>query len=109
MGEKTPRDRTRNSLLVLASFFVLLLLLGTLFYHVFEGFSLVDSFYFTATTMLKIGYGDIVPASSWGKIAAAFFSLAGVLLLLLFALALVRSRLNGQESVSKNKPGAGVV
>jgi len=70
---------------MVASFFVLLLLLGTALCCFFEGFSPVDAFYFTATALLKIGYGDIVPVSVAGKLLAIFLSLAGVLLLLAFA------------------------
>jgi voltage-gated potassium channel len=43
-----------------------------------EGFSPVDAFYFTAMTMLTVGYGDVVPHTGAGKIAAVLFALVSV-------------------------------
>ena len=57
---------------------VLVLLIGTtVFYHL-EQWSIIDSFYFTATTLLTIGYGDLVPTHDISKLATVFFALCGV-------------------------------
>jgi hypothetical protein len=34
---------------------------GTWFYHTVEGWSWVDSFYFTMVTLATVGYGDFSP------------------------------------------------
>ena len=57
---------------------VLVLIVGTLVFNHLEQWSPVDSFYFTATTLLTIGYGDLVPTHDVSKIATVFFALCGV-------------------------------
>ncbi len=55
-----------------------LLVLGTVFYHYFQGWEWLDSLYFTAMTLTTIGYGDHVPTLPVTKIFTVFFALAGV-------------------------------
>ncbi len=57
---------------------VLVLLVGTTVFSNLEQWSPVDSFYFTATTLLTIGYGDFVPTHDLSKLATVFFALCGV-------------------------------
>jgi voltage-gated potassium channel len=44
------------------------LITGTLGFYFIEGWSLIDSFYTTITTMATVGYGDFTPRTSEGKI-----------------------------------------
>jgi hypothetical protein len=44
---------------VLVYLVVLLLLSGTLFYSIVEGWSPLDAFYFSATTLTTVGFGDL--------------------------------------------------
>lgn len=44
------------------------LITGTLGFYFIEGWSLIDSFYTTVTTMATVGYGDFTPRTSIGKI-----------------------------------------
>jgi len=55
-----------------------LLLFGTLMYHNLEGWSLVNSLYFTVSTMATVGYGDIAPVTETGRLFTVFFILVGV-------------------------------
>lgn len=66
-----------------------LLLTGTLVYSKLEGWSLIDSFYFTGVTMTTVGYGDIAPTKDFTKIFTVPFALVSVAfgLYLLFQLA----------------------
>ena len=62
-------------------FFILvgsLLLAGTMAFRLLENWSYIDSFYFTTTTLLTIGYGDLVPTNGYSKIATVVFALLGV-------------------------------
>jgi len=57
---------------------VFLLTAGTISFYHLEGWSLVDSFYFTTSTLLTIGYGDLVPSTDASKLATVALALSGV-------------------------------
>jgi hypothetical protein len=57
---------------------LILLLLGTVVFSMVEGWSLLDSAYFTTITLTTIGYGDFAPTRSLSKIITMFFAFAGV-------------------------------
>ena len=57
---------------------------GTAFYSVIEGWSVVDSLYFTVITLTTIGYGDLTPTTDAAKIFTVFFVIIGVSFLLGF-------------------------
>ncbi len=54
------------------------LALGTLGFHLIEGWSLLDSLYVATQTVTTVGYGDVVPDTSRGRIFATIFMLVGV-------------------------------
>lgn len=59
--------------------FVLTILAGgTFFYRYAEGWSTLDAFYFSVTTLATVGYGDLAPATSLGKIFTIIYVFAGV-------------------------------
>jgi len=51
---------------------------GTVVFHLLEGWSIVDSLYVTAQTLTTVGYGDVAPHTVYGRIFATGFMLAGV-------------------------------
>lgn len=55
-----------------------LLLIGTLFYSKYEGWSYLDSLYFSVTTLATVGYGDLHPTTPGSKIFTIFYILFGV-------------------------------
>lgn len=55
-----------------------LISIGTFFYHYSEGWSYIDSFYFTSITLSTIGYGDLHPTSALSKIFTSVFAFTGV-------------------------------
>jgi len=70
----TLREALANSLVIIA--------FGCLGFYLIEGFSLVDSWYFTTVLLTSTGYGDIVPRSDGGKLFATVYLLvAGTILL----------------------------
>lgn len=65
-----------------------LMVTGTVFYHLIEGWSYVDSFYFTSITLSTIGYGDLHPTKDVSKVFTSFFAFTGVAIAL-YALTIV--------------------
>ena len=60
-------------------FFLLSLLVGaTLFYYSVEGWSIIDALYFSVMTMSTIGYGDLVPTTTWSKLFTISFSILSI-------------------------------
>lgn len=57
---------------------ILLLAIGTTIYHQIEGWSWVDSFYFTGVSLLTIGYGDLTPTHDLSKILTVIFGFAAI-------------------------------
>src|SRR5687768_16612760 len=54
------------------------LLSGTLFYRAVEGWSAVDAFYFSVTTLTTVGLGDLTPATTIGKLFTVVYIFAGL-------------------------------
>jgi voltage-gated potassium channel len=92
------RDTSFRSL---AAITALLLLVGTLVFHEVEGWSYLDSFYFSAITLATVGYGDFTPKTPTGKLLTVFYIFMGfgllVALLTRFADALIQSEREGRE------------
>ena len=55
-----------------------ILLLGTVFYRYTEGWSWLDSYFFTVITISTVGYGKLVPATALGKLFTTFLIFAGI-------------------------------
>lgn len=57
---------------------LLLIFVGTVSYHWLEGWTWIQSFYFTVSTLATVGYGDLHPTTDESRMFTAFFILAGV-------------------------------
>ncbi len=57
---------------------VFLLMLGMLGFHWVEGWNLFDSFYMTLMTLTTVGYGEVHPLSTSGRVVASALMLGGV-------------------------------
>jgi len=57
---------------------IVLLIIGTLGYHYIEQLSFIDSLYLTSSTITTVGYGDIHPNSTGGKIFSLFIMFGGI-------------------------------
>jgi voltage-gated potassium channel Kch len=62
-----------------------LLVAGTLIYPILEGWSFVDSLYFSVVTLATVGYGDLHPTTDIGKLFTVLYILSGVGVLVVFA------------------------
>ena len=78
----TPRlsfllpSRVRIRVVLLAVFGAVLL--GTIMFHVLEGWSILDSLYVTAQTVTTVGFGDLAPRTPGGRAFAAIFMMVSV-------------------------------
>ena len=51
---------------------------GTVFFHLVEGWSWVDSYFFAVVTLSTVGYGELVPATTLGKLGTTVFIFVGL-------------------------------
>ena len=51
---------------------------GSIFYRQVEDLSWIDSFYFTVVTLTTVGYGDISPQTTAGKLFTIAYLLIGI-------------------------------
>ena len=67
-------------------FYAALIIIGVggWFYHSVEGWSWLDSFYFTIITLTTIGYGDFSPKTDVGKLFTMVYVFIGLGILLAF-------------------------
>ena len=78
----TPRlsfllpSRVRIRVVLLAVLGVIVL--GTVVFHLLEGWSILDSLYVTAQTVTTVGFGDLTPRTTAGRTFAAVFMMASV-------------------------------
>ena len=56
--------------------------IGTIVYRTLEGLSWTDALYFSVTTITTVGYGDIAPHTTAGKMFTIVYILVGLGLLL---------------------------
>lgn len=54
------------------------LVLGTLVFHVLEGWSILDSLYVTAQTVTTVGFGDLTPRTRGGRAFTVVFMIVSV-------------------------------
>ncbi|MDG1954114.1 MAG: potassium channel family protein [Polaribacter sp.] len=57
---------------------------GSTIYHYLEGWSWVDSIYFSVITLTTIGFGDFAPSTPGGKIFTIFYIVIGIGVILSF-------------------------
>ncbi len=70
-------DVTRTVISAASAAF-LLLLIGTIGYHLLEGWPLFDAFYMTVITLSTVGYGEVRPLSVSGRVLSILLILGGV-------------------------------
>mmetsp|Transcript_10297 Transcript_10297/g.24912 ORF Transcript_10297/g.24912 Transcript_10297/m.24912 type:complete len:309 (+) Transcript_10297:2-928(+) len=71
--------------------------IGTCFFHLYEGQSVVDSFYLTTITITGVGFGELVPLTREGRIFAIFYMGFGVLVTINFAVVMANFLLSTKK------------
>lgn len=61
-----------------------LVLFGSFLFHNLEGWSWLDSIYFSVVTLTTVGYGDLTPTQPVTKIITIFYILNGIGILMTF-------------------------
>lgn len=69
---------------ILLGLVLLVLGIGTIFYHFVEGWGWVDAYYFCVVTLATVGYGDLTPTTPAGKIFTTLYIFTGVGILTTF-------------------------
>ncbi len=69
-------SRARFRIILLAVFAALAL--GTVAFHLIEGWSILDSLYVTVQTVTTVGFGDLTPRTLLGRAFATVFMMLGV-------------------------------
>jgi voltage-gated potassium channel len=70
--------RSDEAFRVLLALVVSLLVSGTVFFTLVEGWSVLDSFYFSVTTLTTVGFGEPAPATAAGKIFTILYIFVGL-------------------------------
>jgi voltage-gated potassium channel len=68
----------RAGLITLLTTLVAIIAIGTVFFRWVEGWSWLDSYFFTVVTLSTVGYGEIVPQTALGRIGTTLFILIGL-------------------------------
>jgi voltage-gated potassium channel len=102
LWRRDPDFRTLVSLV----FFTLLA--GTIFYSSVEGWSLVDAFYFSVTTLTTVGLGDLSPATTIDKLFTVVYIFSGLGLLAGFINSIATETLSRQRN-EEDQEGTGDV
>jgi voltage-gated potassium channel len=61
---------------------------GSVAYHYIEGWSWIDSVYFSVVTLTTVGFGDFAPQTDAGKLFTIFYITIGIGIILSFINAL---------------------
>lgn len=75
----SPLDEHLFKLLAMSA--VLLIAAGTVVYHILEGWSWVDSLYFSVVAVTTVGFGDLTPTTDASKLFTVGYLVFGVALI----------------------------
>lgn len=74
----------------LAGSVAVVLAAGTLFYPIVEGWSVLDSLYFSVITLTTVGYGDFSPETAVGKMFTILYIFVGLGFIMAFVTTIVQ-------------------
>jgi len=79
-----------------------ILVTGSIFYFIVEGWSIIDSIYFCVMTIATVGYGDFSPSTALSKLFTITLALSGIGVFVGIVTKLAQS-LAHSESEKRNK------
>ena len=71
---------------------------GTFIFWNIENWTVIDSFYFSVSSLTTVGYGDLTPSTQFGKLVAALYILFGVGIVLASLGVIGKDFLNREET-----------
>jgi len=78
---------------------------GTIFYSSVEGWSVVDAFYFSVTTLTTVGLGDLAPSTKLGKLFTVLYIFVGIGIIAGFVTTLTKEALTSGGVRGRNGAG----
>jgi len=75
------KDKEYQDLLMTTA---IILAFGSIMFHYLEGWTWIDSIYFSVITLTTVGYGDFSPQTEIGKIFTIFYIFIGIGIILSF-------------------------
>lgn len=87
----------RTGLKVLSLLTLAVIMLGTVFYHSYEAWGWIDSFYFSVISLTTVGYGDFFPTTTISKLFTTFYVLIGIGIMLSLIHLIIRKSVLGEK------------
>jgi len=69
---------SREAVSALVGLLIAIVAVSTAYFHFVEGWSWLDSYFFTVVTLSTVGYGNLVPATVAGKIGTTVLIFLGL-------------------------------
>lgn len=106
--KRTLLGLSQSSLFLAVTLIVIVLVTGTVGYIILEGWSPLEALYVTVITITTVGYGDVTPESSFGRIFSIGFTLlaisvAGYALSTLAAIVFENQKTRKERLMQKNR------
>lgn len=95
--------RTRRQFRIVTAVAILVIVAGMVFYHLVEKMNWVDALYFCTITLTTIGYGDITPHTTAGKLFTVGYVFSGIGIIAAFANLALRRAVAGQLKRTKKR------
>lgn len=62
----------------IVSIFISTLIIGSTYYHIVEGWRVLDALYFSVSALTTVGFGDFSPQTDAGKIFTMIYEILGI-------------------------------
>ncbi len=88
------KNQDRYHIITAIILILVLISIGTVAFHILEGWDFATSFYFSVATLTTVGYGDIHPTTDLSRIVVAIYILIGVGTMLASLTVIATDRIN---------------